>query len=109
MKLSALMLGLLVCASSFAAEINGLKVTGLPTVSQSYSIRLRDGKEIVSSKEALQTKCLAGKASGEAFARQNGFKIISSKGCDVKVDDRSYCDMCESYVDLDTSFEIVIK
>lgn len=109
MKNTIVALGLLVSFSSFASEINGFKVSNLPTASQSYSQSVSDEKDILSSKEKVAGKCLAGKAKAEAFAKSNGFKVISSKGCEVSVNDNRNEWTINGSIDLATSFEVIFK
>jgi len=112
MKLSVLVLGFTVASVSFGATVlNGVKVTGLPTLSKSYSRVAANEADAENIKANLTLLCNQDKARAQEFAvRTLGAKVIASEGCISAISGSTYCDQggCGS-ITVDTSFEIVLK
>lgn len=109
MKLLALSLGLLSTFSAFATEIDGINISCVPTASKVYQDRVADEYNVPAAKKALIEECKAGKAQGEDFARKNGYKIISSKGCERVKETNMNGDQNADGIELSTSFEVLFK
>lgn len=109
MKLTALSLGLLSAFSVFAAEINGINISCVPTASKVYLDRVADEYNVPAAKKALAEECKAGKAQAEEFARKNGYKILSSKGCERVKETNMNGDQTADGIELSTSFEVLFK
>lgn len=86
MKLSAMIVALVICSSSFAATVlNGVTLTNLPKASKTYTKEVLNDGEIVPVQDALRAECLNDKKSAEAFLTRSGSKILASTGCSVSV------------------------
>lgn len=112
MKFSVLVLVLAISSASFGATVlNGVKLSGLPTLSKSYSQVAATEADAEAMKARMTLLCNQDKARATEFAvRTLGSKIVASEGCEVAINGSNYCDQggCGS-ITVDTSFEIVIK
>lgn len=108
MKFASIALALCFSLSSFAVTVNGFEVSGVPTASQSFRDEVSFRSDVPAAEAKLRGRCQAAQASAEAFAKNNGFKILSSTGCKVSVDER-LSDMAADRFIISSEFTVLFK
>jgi hypothetical protein len=109
MKYTTIAFGLLLSFSSFATQVKGFEIKGLPTASDSFSKKVYNEGQVDSAKLSVQEQCLSGKAEAQAFLRGQGFKVISSVGCEqVSVENRN-SDMSLEGIVVSANYEVLFK
>lgn len=108
MKLATVAFGMILSLSSFAAEINGIQITGLPTASKSYERVVTVESEVAAAEASVKAACLRDKANAETFTQDKGFNIVSSTGCKVSTRN-AYSDMQGPRYEISSSFEVLFK
>lgn len=111
MKFSVLVLGLAVTSLSFGATVlNGVKLSGLPTLSKSYSQVAATEADAEALKARMTLLCNQDKARALDYVARLGSKVVTSEGCNVAINGSAYCDQggCGS-ITVDTNFEVIFK
>ena len=110
MKYTAIVFGLMLSLSSFAGEINGINYSSVKheTATKSYSDKIMYDHEIESAVQSMTASCKADQAEAEVFIVSEGYRVVSSNGCSVSVDNRN-SDMALGGITLSTSFVVLYK
>jgi hypothetical protein len=111
MKLSVLVLGLAISSASFGATVlNGIYLTGLPTLSKSYSQVAASDSEAEAMKARMTLLCNQDKSRAIDYVAKLGSKVITTEGCEVSVSGYAGCDQggC-GQINVDTSFQVIFK
>lgn len=109
MKYTIIALGLVFSLSSFAAKIKGIEVTGLPTATETFSKRVWDSREVSDAREEVIASCLEAREKAEKFVVKNGFRILSSTGCESVLVENNNSEMSYSGIDVSTKYEIIFR
>lgn len=109
MKHSLVVFSLFISSISFAGTIgNGIKLSNLPTASKNYEVIAFTESDVDSKKELVVASCKKDKAEAEAIVLKMGSKILSSKGCSVRVTG-GYFGQAGSDYKVVSDFEVVFK
>ncbi len=110
MKLSIAFMALVISSVSFANVPNDITLSNLPTASKEYSQVTLNESDVAHFKSLMEKQCSADKKAAEAFVLKSGSKILSTAGCEVKIEDSRVWDQgADLAIKLTTDFKVLFK